>query len=216
MSFSLEQTAEMEKPLSRAFVKEREQAGRKFNYVEGWHVVSEANRIFGFGGWSRETITTACVMEKERTIGRPPKEKPGWGVSYIARVRIHVGGIYRDGIGSGHGIDADLGQAHESAIKEAETDATKRALSTFGNPFGLALYDKEQANVEEVESVASRYERESIEFANQCDDAEELKAWYGAEKDRRRQILSNDAILRLKDHITRRLEEIKSRQKKPA
>jgi hypothetical protein len=39
------------------------------------------------------------------------------------------------------------GEAHESAIKEAETDAMKRALSTFGNPFGLALYDKEQQNV---------------------------------------------------------------------
>jgi hypothetical protein len=39
------------------------------------------------------------------------------------------------------------GEAHESAIKEAETDAMKRALTTFGNPFGLALYDKEQHNV---------------------------------------------------------------------
>ncbi|MBL8564820.1 MAG: DUF968 domain-containing protein [Hyphomicrobiaceae bacterium] len=33
------------------------------------------------------------------------------------------------------------------ALKAAETDATKRALATFGNPFGLALYDKEQAGV---------------------------------------------------------------------
>src|SRR5205085_9938258 len=28
-----------------------------------------------------------------------------------------------------------------------ETDATKCALATFGNPFGLALYDKEQTGV---------------------------------------------------------------------
>jgi hypothetical protein len=40
-----------------------------------------------------------------------------------------------------------LGQAHESALKEAETDAMKRALMTFGNPFGLALYDKKQREV---------------------------------------------------------------------
>ena len=33
------------------------------------------------------------------------------------------------------------------ALKAAETDATKRALATFGNPFGLALYDKEQRGV---------------------------------------------------------------------
>src|SRR5262249_22549705 len=37
--------------------------------------------------------------------------------------------------------------AHEIALKTAETDATKRALATFGNPFGLALYDSEQRGV---------------------------------------------------------------------
>jgi len=55
--------------------------------------------------------------------------------------------LIREGSGAGHGIDVDLGQAHESAIKEAETDAMKRALMTFGNPFGLALYDKQQRQV---------------------------------------------------------------------
>jgi len=44
------------------------------------------------------------------------------------------------------------GEAHENAIKEAETDATKRALSTFGNLFGLALYDKEQQGVQPLRS----------------------------------------------------------------
>jgi recombination DNA repair RAD52 pathway protein len=33
---------------------------------------------------------------------------------------------------------------HESAIKEAETDAMKRAFRTFGNTFGLALYQKDK------------------------------------------------------------------------
>jgi recombination DNA repair RAD52 pathway protein len=55
--------------------------------------------------------------------------------------------VIREGIGTGHGIDRDLGQAHESAVKEAETDAMKRALSTFGSQFGLALYDKQQRDV---------------------------------------------------------------------
>jgi len=49
-------------------------------------------------------------------------------------VRIRVGEVISEGSGAGHGIDADLGHAHESAIKEAETDAMKRALMTFGNP----------------------------------------------------------------------------------
>jgi hypothetical protein len=120
--------------------------------LEGWVAIREANRIFGFDGWQRETIELRCVSESQRPIGRD--QKPGWGVTYIARVRIHLGSqasgttsLVREGSGAGHGIDVDLGLAHESALKEAETDAMKRALMTFGNPFGLALYDKHQRQV---------------------------------------------------------------------
>jgi hypothetical protein len=112
--------------------------------------VAEANRIFGFDGWQRQTIAVHCVAQAERLIGRD--QKPGWGVTYTARVRVTVTAgrltpLVREGSGAGHGIDVDLGQAHESALKEAETDAMKRALMTFGNPFGLALYDKAQRHV---------------------------------------------------------------------
>ena len=55
--------------------------------------------------------------------------------------------ICREGSGSGHGTAPTPGEAHESGLKEAETDAMKRALMTFGNPFGLALYDNEQRGV---------------------------------------------------------------------
>lgn len=132
-------------PLDRAVVKERTQSGRSFSYIEGWYAIGEANRIFGFDGWHRETVDIRCVNERPRKIGRDGRD--GWAVSYVVRVRVIVGDVIRDGMGSGHGIDADCGLAHESAIKEAETDAMKRALMTFGNPFGLALYDKEQRQV---------------------------------------------------------------------
>ena len=55
--------------------------------------------------------------------------------------------IVREGSGSGEAKAPTPGQAHELALKGAETDATKRALATFGNPFGLALYDREQIGV---------------------------------------------------------------------
>src|SRR6201996_300843 len=118
-SMFLETTkSELSKPLIRSHVKQRDQAGRSMSYIEGWHVIAEANRIFGFDGWTRETIDLKLVSERERTIGRGGA-RPGWGVSYIAKVRIVVGGIVREGVGSGHGIDADCGNAHESAVKEA-------------------------------------------------------------------------------------------------
>jgi hypothetical protein len=149
---SPEQSAALAAPLNRANVQTRSQAGRSLTYLEGWVAIREANRIFGFDGWQRETIELRCVAENQRPIGR--EQKPGWGVTYIARVRIRLGSqasgtrsLVREGSGAGHGIDVDLGLAHESALKEAETDAMKRALMTFGNPFGLALYDKQQRQV---------------------------------------------------------------------
>ena len=71
--------------------------------------------------------------------------------AYIAKVRVSVRAgkitIVREGSGMGEGAAITPGKAHELALKGAETDATKRALATFGNPFGLALYDREQASV---------------------------------------------------------------------
>jgi hypothetical protein len=154
-TFSAEQITALSAPLDRAKVRQREQGRSQVSYLEGWQMIAEANRIFGFDGWQRETVALRCVNQSERTIGARSTsrdQKPGWGVTYIARVRISVSSagqpaLIREGCGAGHGIDVDLGQAHESALKEAETDAMKRALMTFGNPFGLALYDKHQREV---------------------------------------------------------------------
>jgi DNA recombination protein Rad52 len=153
--FTAEQVAALAAPLDRAKVKQREQGRGRVSYLEGWQVIAEANRIFGFDGWQRQTTSIHCVSQAERSIGAG--NRPGWGVTYIARVRVTVavhGGapLIREGSGAGHGIDVDLGQAHESALKEAETDAMKRALMTFGNPFGLALYDKQQREVSSPEA----------------------------------------------------------------
>jgi hypothetical protein len=148
--FSPQQIEALSAPLNRAHLSSREQGKGRVNYLQSWVVLNEANRIFGFDGWQRQTLLCQCVSQAERLIGE--SKRPGWGVTYIARVRITVtagahGPLIREGTGAGHGIDTDLGLAHESALKEAETDAMKRALVTFGNPFGLALYDKSQRQV---------------------------------------------------------------------
>ena len=41
-------------------------------------------------------------------------------------------------------VAASPGEVHDIALKAAETDATKRALATFGKPFGLELYRKDK------------------------------------------------------------------------
>jgi DNA repair and recombination protein RAD52 len=138
-------TIELTKKLDPRHVKPPKDFGPKGSYIEGWHAMAEANRIFGFDGWDYRVISTTCVASDARKLGRAQKD--GWGVSYIATVLVLVGQVRREDVGAGHGYDADLGLAHESAIKEAVTDALKRALRSFGNPFGLALYDKSRENV---------------------------------------------------------------------
>lgn len=56
------------------------------SYLKGWQVIAEANHIFGFDCWERQTIAVRCVAQEERTIGRD--QNPGWGVAYTARVRF--------------------------------------------------------------------------------------------------------------------------------
>lgn len=187
MSFTDDQIAALKAPLDRANVKERQQGGSKVSYVEGYHAENEANRIFGFDAWDRITVDFRCVQERERKIGKGQYEKDGWGVSYIAKVRIEVRAgdtvVVREGTGAGHGIDADLGQAHESALKEAETDAEKRALKTFGNPFGQALYDKSHSEVADAPREAAKPEElngkqlDALAKLDEADTIVRLNVW---------------------------------------
>ena len=136
MGFSEGQLKLLSGKLNEKHVRTREEKGHTLSYIEGWFAIEEANRIFGFDGWDRETVWADCVWSDARSSPR--------ACAYAVRVRIRVRAgeavICRDGSGVGHGVGATLGEAHESALKEAETDATKRALTTFGNLFGLALY----------------------------------------------------------------------------
>jgi DNA repair and recombination protein RAD52 len=178
--FTPDQVKELTAPLNKAKVKTREQGKSVLSYVEAWHAIAEANRIFGFDAWSRETVEL-------RQLGEPRIVKDKYGndqirVGYSARVRITVYAgdrvIVREGCGFGSGIDRDQDQAHESALKEAESDAMKRALMTFGNPFGLALYDKTQANV--AADPPPPRDTSARDFAvkslNSCKSQDDLKA----------------------------------------
>jgi len=217
MSFSDNQKTELAAKLHPSAVKSREQGGSRVSYIEGWHVIAEANRIFGFDNWTRETLDIKCVSEREREIGKA--KTPGWGVSYLCKVRVIVDGVAREGCGAGHGIDRDLGQAHESAIKEAETDAMKRAFMTFGNPFGLALYDKQQTNVgadEPAPPVVTVLEKNS--FMVECreaiagyTDADALATWWQSEDQkaaRRNHQLDQSQVDALKQAVIQKRETL--------
>lgn len=177
--FSQQQLKELTAPLSKAHVKKNPKG---FDYVEGWHAIAEANRIFGFDAWDRQTL-------EMRQLGEPQQVDGKWRVAYHCRVRVTVRAgetiITRDGSGYGSGIVKDIRDAHEGAIKEAETDAMKRALMTFGNPFGLALYDKTQANVvEEVDESYVQFLASCREYIRTTNDPKEIRDWWGSDEQR--------------------------------
>jgi DNA repair and recombination protein RAD52 len=118
--------------------------GPKGDYIEGWHAIAEANRIFGFGGWSYTIKTMTQDALKE---GKTAKGDMQWQAAYTCIVTVKVGDVVREDVGFGSGFAKQIGDAVEGATKEAVTDALKRALRTFGSKFGLALYDKSRENV---------------------------------------------------------------------
>jgi DNA recombination protein Rad52 len=141
--------------LDRRHVHQRQIEDRAIAYIEGWFAISEANAIFGFDGWDRQTLHLERIYEQNRN-----KETQ---CAYSARVRVQVKAgnqiIIREGSGFGQATARSRADAHDRALKTAETDATKRALATFGNRFGLCLYDKDQAGVTAVCAEAGKSQR---------------------------------------------------------
>lgn len=160
MVFTALQIRSLTAKLKRRHVKVRENDGTRVAYVEGWHAIAEANRIFSFENWDRQTLAPTCHWTKQQN---------GETVCfYSTKVRITVRAgdttTIREGIGTGFGRSPQPEVAHDIALKSAETDATKRALATFGNPFGLALYDRDQAQVTKARSaIMHRNKRRSSE-----------------------------------------------------
>lgn len=130
MIFEQDQIAAMQAPLGADRISHRTQAGKALSYVESWDAIATANRIFGFGGWSY-------------TLDRLEQHGDLW----VAVVTVIVHGPQGGSVSrqdAGVGIPAGGSkEAMETAIKGAVSDAQKRALRTFGDQWGLSLYDKD-------------------------------------------------------------------------
>ena len=148
--------------LNHRHIRQRQVEGKTISYIEGWFAIAEANAIFGFDGWDRETLLAERLFEQTRfqeTI-----------CAYTARVRIraHAGAreVCRNGTGTGFATAGLRANAHEKALKAAETDATKRSLATFGNRFGLALYNKDRGGLPQQTAPAQNRPQFSLRAHN--------------------------------------------------
>lgn len=160
---------ELAKPLDPSAVKPPPQ-GKFGEYVDGLHVISEANRIFGRDGWSYTVTRLECASNAIFETNKGPQAR----VAYVCAVRVDVGGVIREELacGTGNGKPENVGDVIESAVKEAETDALKRALRSFGNTFGLALYEKDKSK-REVGYAAPEVDQATIDgFVSKIESAE--------------------------------------------
>ena len=187
MALTETQTKSLKAKLKRRHVKVREAGGASVSYVEGWHAIAEANRIFGFDSWDRQTLAPRCHwthLQYGETV-----------CFYSTKVRITVRAgdtvTVREGIGTGFGRAPQPEFAHDIALKAAETDATKRALATFGNPFGLALYDRGQAQVTKARDKVASDNKRSLQ-------SPDLVLTDGEGKEVRFQIMKNSSATALR------------------
>jgi|GEM_PF-2108011 DNA recombination protein Rad52 len=136
MGFAPAQLDQLDQKVDDSRVHTRRKQGIELRYLEGHDVISMANSVFGYHGWSyrvtklehQQGVWLATIL---LTV-LPPEGEP------INREDVGVGipAIPRDS-------DQASPDAQETAIKGAVTDALKRALRTFGNAFGNSLYEKE-------------------------------------------------------------------------
>lgn len=139
MTFSDEQIKELLKPIDPARVGKD---GKGFSHVEAWDVRKRMNQIFGFGKWS-SAVEDMVLVSEEETVTRAGK--PAWYVVYRAKCSVRVGDTFPDACeyvewAAGDAMNPVRGDAHDQAIKTAESQAFKRACVNLGDQFGLSLY----------------------------------------------------------------------------
>ena len=132
-------TRELAQPLDPALVSSRRgRANRTYPYLEGHVAIAQANRVFGHGGWGYEVAGDVNLREI-RSVD-PKTVEVRTSHAYAATVRVDVPGApSRTDVGF-HAVNDDTVEGHETAYKGAVTDALKRALRSFGDQFGNALY----------------------------------------------------------------------------
>jgi recombination DNA repair RAD52 pathway protein len=110
--------------------------GKSLSYLESWDVKAHLIRIFGFGGWNWTVLKAELAFEEQN-------ERGNWNVGYkvIGRLYIHSLECDYTEAAVGSASLSQRGEAHDMAIKTAESDAIKRAAINLGDQFGLSLYN---------------------------------------------------------------------------
>lgn len=175
-------------------VRYRQQGGGNVLYMPAEYVFAAMNTAFGNSHWNYDS---APELLYETNVGKDGKDM--WVVSYMCKATVET---FKDSLqpcvktdyGVGHGKSKDLGQAHESAIKEAVTDAVKRACRSFGPRVGLYLYFSEGrlevllAMVGACDTVEELRELRAADLINESKSPEDYAKFMTALSKRKKEI----------------------------
>ena len=97
MAFTDSQVRQLKAKLDPRYIKTRNANGANLSYVEGWHAIAEANRIFGFDAWDRQNRLDRLRVERSKRAGsRSRLHRQGAGQHARRRYYCRAGGL-RDG-----------------------------------------------------------------------------------------------------------------------
>ena len=215
-------TQKLSEPLDPSLVSRRKGRGnRSYSYVEGRTAIDQANRIFGFGGWGHEVVGEVVLREIDNvdpTTGEVKRIR-----AYSATVRVTVAGApSRTDVGF-HTVAEENGEGHETAYKGAVTDALKRALRTFGDQFGNALYGEQPAagqpakQAGAADSLAPSLRKKLVELGvEQGFDEEQLHAAVKGRTGKSLDELTAPELSPLVEGATRKLRQMREAQEQEA
>lgn len=163
------------KPLNSTRVAKRSGGGKSLSYLEAWDVKAHLIRIFGFGGWSWDVKVAELAFEEQ---GLSSKGTENWSVGYKVIGTLKIEALYATYTEAAVGFSTlpARGEAHDMAIKTAESDALKRAAINLGDQFGLSLYNNGSTNAVVRQTLAEgaldEAPVEAVDASNLEDDAE--------------------------------------------
>jgi recombination DNA repair RAD52 pathway protein len=117
--------------------------GKGFAHLEAWDVRAHLIRIFGFAKWSAELVEMEPIFET--SIEKDGKTR--WTVAYRATMRLTIftgdmeDAVYTEAAVGDSQNNPSRADAHDMAIKTAESQAFKRCAINLGDQFGLSLYN---------------------------------------------------------------------------
>ena len=142
--------AEIEAALSVKYEGEILTDYEGFKYIPWNLAVQQANKIFGYAGWSDTILVHEAVADNTGAV-----------VGYKCQARVTVTYEREDGtvgtiIHEGEGYNAANSGRMDTTVMGAPSIALSKAFKKFGDAFGLFLYEKEKEEGQKVNSSGSR------------------------------------------------------------